>query len=67
MAFQGTKVISYWDNSMAQLANIEFMELSFVIKTEGDCLLDDMNNLPEQVMSHLLDGKDKCNHLEGGE
>ena len=33
---------------MAQLANLEFRELGF-----------DMNSLPDQVMPHFLDGKDK--------
>jgi len=40
MAFWGMKVKSYWDSSMAQLANLEFRELGFVIRIHRGLTLE---------------------------
>jgi len=40
MAFWGTKVMSDWDNNMAQLANLEFRKPSFVVRIRRGLTLE---------------------------
>src|SRR5204863_3664466 len=59
VAFWGRKCISYCDNSMAHLVSRPLRAEGLVMRTERIDLRYDIDSLPRQVVSHLLDSEHK--------